>query len=159
MSRLLFAALAAGSLFYGAAVQAQEYDPLQWLERMYSASKHLSYSGTFLYQHGDQIETSRITRLVDQSGVHERLETLDGIPREIVRDNDEVTCYLPRSMTVKIDNRRETSPLKTSPNITMSAKAVSIALPDMRPSPSRCNRVTTCVTVIASGRKWNPVCC
>ncbi|HEY9396550.1 MAG TPA: MucB/RseB C-terminal domain-containing protein [Burkholderiales bacterium] len=110
MSRLLFAALAAGSLFYGAAVQAQEYDPLQWLERMYSASKHLSYSGTFLYQHGDQIETSRITRLVDQSGVHERLETLDGIPREIVRDNDEVTCYLPRSMTVKIDNRRETSP-------------------------------------------------
>jgi|SRR5690606_14660962 len=110
MSRLWFAAIAAGSLLCGAA-QAQELDAIQWLERMYSASKHLSYTGTFLYQRGDHIETSRITRLVDEHGVRERLETLDGMPpREVVRDNDEVTCYLPGSMTVKVDSRRETRP-------------------------------------------------
>lgn len=110
MSRMWFAAVAAGSLLCGTAVQAQELNAMQWLERMYTASKHLSYTGTFLYQRGDHIETSRITRLVDEQGVRERLETLDGVPREIVRNNDEVTCYLPGSNTVKIDNRRETRP-------------------------------------------------
>lgn len=85
-------------------------DAVQWLERMYKASERLSYSGTFLYQYGDHIETSQITRLVDETGVHERVEALDGVPREIVRNNEEVTCYLPRTMTVKIDNRRETRP-------------------------------------------------
>src|SRR5687768_8069142 len=104
MSRLWFATLAAGSLLYGAVAQAQNGEALQWLERTYSASQHLSYTGTFLYQHGDHIETSRIARLVDPSGVHERLETLDGMPREIIRNNDEVTCYLPASMTIKVDN-------------------------------------------------------
>ncbi|MBX6393043.1 MAG: MucB/RseB C-terminal domain-containing protein [Burkholderiales bacterium] len=110
MNRLWFAALAAGSMLYGAAAYPQQSEALQWLSRMYSASQYLSYTGTFLYQRGDHIETARIIRLVDADGIHERLEALDGTPREIVRTNDEVACYFPGSMTVKIDNRRETGP-------------------------------------------------
>ncbi|HMH19286.1 MAG TPA: MucB/RseB C-terminal domain-containing protein [Burkholderiales bacterium] len=78
---------------------------LQWLERIYAATEKLSYSGTFVYQQGQQVETSRIAHVVEASGPRERLETLDGVPREIVRTGDEVVCYLPASMTVKIDKQ------------------------------------------------------
>ncbi|MDO8632406.1 MAG: MucB/RseB C-terminal domain-containing protein, partial [Phycisphaerales bacterium] len=57
----------------------------------------------FVYYHDDQVETSRITRLVDASGPVEKLEALDGVPREVIRKGDEVLCYLPATMTVKVD--------------------------------------------------------
>ena len=76
----------------------------QWLQRIYSATQKLSYTGTFVYYHDDQVETSRITRLVDASGPVEKLEALDGMPREVIRKGDEVVCYLPATMTVKVDN-------------------------------------------------------
>ncbi|HKO88675.1 MAG TPA: MucB/RseB C-terminal domain-containing protein [Burkholderiales bacterium] len=111
MSRLVAAAIAAGSFWYGTAALAQSNpEALQWLQRIYTATDGLSYTGTFVYQHGDHVETSRITRIVDSAGVHERVETLDGPPREIVRENDEVKCYLPQVSKVKIDSQRETKP-------------------------------------------------
>jgi sigma-E factor negative regulatory protein RseB len=98
------AALAATSLLYVAEAKADAgRDAAEWLERIYSASENLSYRGTFVYQHDEEVETSRVTRIVDTDGVHERLEALDGTPREIVRVNDEVKCYLPASMTVKVE--------------------------------------------------------
>ena len=82
---VLAAALAAGSAVCSGIAAAQpDADAIAWLQRVYRSTERLSYTGTFVYQHGEQVETSRITRIVDASGVHERLETLDGTPREIV---------------------------------------------------------------------------
>ncbi len=80
-------------------------DAAAWLKKIYLASQKLSYTGTFVYRQGDRSETSRITRLVDASGDIEKLEALDGMRREVVRRGDEVRCYLPDSMTVKVDRR------------------------------------------------------
>jgi sigma-E factor negative regulatory protein RseB len=88
-----------------AALAQTDPSALQWLQRIYAASEKLSYMGTFVYQQGQRVETSRIVHLVDASGPRELLETLDGVPREIVRNGDEVVCYLPASMTVKIDKQ------------------------------------------------------
>jgi sigma-E factor negative regulatory protein RseB len=104
-------ALTTASLCYGAVAIAQDdTQAMQWLRRVYSATEHLSYTGTFVYQHGDQVETSVITRLVDSHGVRERVDTLDGPPREVVRDNEEVKCDLPGAAKVRIDNQRDTRP-------------------------------------------------
>ena len=35
---------------------------LQWLKRIYTATQTLSYTGTFVYHQGQQVETTRITR-------------------------------------------------------------------------------------------------
>ncbi len=78
---------------------------LGWLSKIYQATEKLSYSGTFVYQHGESSETSRIVRLVDASGDLEKLEALDGTPREVLRSREGVRCYLPESRTVKIDRR------------------------------------------------------
>jgi sigma-E factor negative regulatory protein RseB len=86
-----------------AAIAQTDTSALGWLQRVYAAGQKLSYTGTFVYQQGQMVETSRIVHLMEASGPHERLETLDGVPREIVRTGDRVVCYLPASMTVKID--------------------------------------------------------
>lgn len=78
-------------------------DPLAWLGRMAAAGQRLNYSGTFTYQSGNRSETSRIAHLRDGAGEFERLETLDGSPREVIRNNGEVRCVLPAQKTVIID--------------------------------------------------------
>lgn len=80
-------------------------DALSWLQRIRIAAEKLSYTGTFVYRSGDQAETLRIVHVVGRNGAHERLETLEGQPREIVRSGDEVKCYLPGSLTVKVDKQ------------------------------------------------------
>ncbi len=104
-SRALLALAATAGSAIAAYAGAPAADSAALLQRIYSASQKLSYTGTFVYQHGREAETSRITRVVDASGPRERLETLDGVPREIVRTGDDVVCYLPASMTVKIDKQ------------------------------------------------------
>ena len=88
-------------------VQAQSPETLGWLRKIHDATQKLSYSGTFVYQNGSRSETSRITRYVAPSGDIEKLEVLDGVPREIVRTKDTVRCYLPGSRVVKVDRRTE----------------------------------------------------
>ncbi|HEV8520423.1 MAG TPA: MucB/RseB C-terminal domain-containing protein [Burkholderiales bacterium] len=80
-------------------------DAMAWLKKIASASRQINYAGNFVYQHGNQVETSRIAHWADASGEYEKLETLDGPSREIVRNNDNVTCYLPESKTVVIEKR------------------------------------------------------
>lgn len=82
-------------------------DAAAWLQKIYQASVKLSYSGTFVYRQGQQSESSHIVRLIDGTGDTEKLEALDGMRREVVRKGDEVKCYLPDSMTVKVDRRSD----------------------------------------------------
>ena len=41
---------------------AQSPEALDWLRKIQDATQKLSYSGTFVYQHGGRSETSRIFR-------------------------------------------------------------------------------------------------
>ncbi len=99
--------LAALLLALAAHAARADADALHWLQRIHTATEKLSYTGTFVYRSGDQSETSRIIHVVGRNGARERLETLDGQRREIVRNGDEVKCYLPESMTVKIDKQTD----------------------------------------------------
>jgi sigma-E factor negative regulatory protein RseB len=100
---MLRATLAAVCVALAAAAQAQSPETLAWLKKIQDASRRLSYTGTFVYQQGGRTETSRITRLAE--GDVERLEVLDGMPREIVRTRDTLRCYLPQSNVVKVERR------------------------------------------------------
>lgn len=82
-------------------------EALDWLRKIYQATEKLSYTGTFVYQQDDRSETSRIAHLAGEAGGSEKLEVLDGTPREILRTRDEIRCYLPESRTVKVDRRRD----------------------------------------------------
>lgn len=94
-----------GCAGYVAAETGAPLDAMAWLKKIAAASRQTNYAGTFVYQHGNQSETSRIAHLVHAGGESERLETLDGPPREIIRNNDNVTCYLPETKAVVIEKR------------------------------------------------------
>ena len=110
-------------------------DGLDWLRKIQEATRNLSYSGVFVYQHGGRSETSRITRLA--SADVERLEVLDGMPRELVRTRDTVRCYLPESKVVKVEKRVERSAADRFPallpeRIGALAKHYDISLGEVR---------------------------
>jgi len=97
--------LAIGSALAAPAHGDQHGDALGWLQKMAAAAQRLNYTGTFTYQSGGSSETSRITHLVDAAGEHEKLEVLDGSPREVLRNNDEVRCFLPDDKLVIVEKR------------------------------------------------------
>ena len=100
---LLGLSVAAGA---AAAEPADPQDGLAWLKKMASASRQLNYTGTFVYRNNRQAETSRIAHFVNSAGGEfERLVTLDGPMREVIRTNDQVTCYLPASKTIIVERR------------------------------------------------------
>jgi sigma-E factor negative regulatory protein RseB len=79
--------------------------PKAWLERMMQAVQKLNYQGTFVYLHDNQLESMKIVHAVKGDRVNESLISLNGTPREVIRDKESVTCVLPDSNEVSIDKR------------------------------------------------------
>lgn len=102
---LLFWITAVALAFPAAAQQQSHSEALQLLQKVATAAQKLTYSGVFVYQTGNRSETSRITHLIDGDNELERLEVLDGSPREVVRRNQEVKCFLPESRLLIVERR------------------------------------------------------
>ncbi len=82
------------------------------LERMVHAMRGTDYTGVFVYRQGaDTLEAMRIVHRGGNGAERERLYSLTGVAREIVRDGDRVTCILPDSNSVMVDRRRTRNPL------------------------------------------------
>jgi sigma-E factor negative regulatory protein RseB len=109
---VLFKFVVALSVFVTCAAKAQSVEPAtdkrdaqSWLKRIQSAAQKLNYAGTFVYQQGVQIRTSRIAHLLDGKNEIEKLEILDGKPREYIRSNEEIVCYVPEAKTLLVEKR------------------------------------------------------
>ncbi len=85
-------------------------DPREWLEKMNRALATRNYDGTFFHLSGGRVETMRIVHRVRAGRVIERLQSLDGSGREFVRNNGELTCYLPDQHTVLVEPRPDRGP-------------------------------------------------
>lgn len=103
---LLVAAL--GVLAPAAAQQAKPEDPataqlgeiIELLTRVQAASQELDYSGVYTHQNNGALVSSRIVHVVDGTGERERLEILDGLPREYITHNDVTQCLIPEQEVV-----------------------------------------------------------
>jgi len=82
-----------------------QHDTQVWLKKIQSSAQKLNYSGTFVYQQGNQVRTSRITHILNGKNEVEKLEILDGKPREYIRNNEEIACYVPESKSIRIEKR------------------------------------------------------
>jgi len=87
------------------AFAAEKDDVIQWLQRMVSAVHGLNYEGTFVFLRDKQLETMKLRHTIEESGEKERLFSLNGVPREVFRDNASVTCISPDMKSVSIGNR------------------------------------------------------
>jgi sigma-E factor negative regulatory protein RseB len=97
--------------------QASSDEAHAWVERMSVALATGNYDGLFTHTSGNQTESMRIVHGIDKKGRSvERLVSLDGSGREIVRTPEEVHAYLPDRKVVLVESRNdEGSLLKALP--------------------------------------------
>ncbi len=79
--------------------------PEQWLQVVQQAARRLDYSGTMVYQQGTEVRMSRIVHVFDGKVSHERLQPMDGRPREFIRNADEVKCLIPEAKRIVIERK------------------------------------------------------
>lgn len=75
----------------------------KWLEKMHHAAHMINYDGTFVYGQNNELTSMQIIHSVDDNGEFERLISLDGSGREVIRSGDTVTCILPDKKSVMVD--------------------------------------------------------
>ena len=100
------AALAVSVLALGAAAQASGQEGAERLKRIQQAAHHLNYAGVFAYQQGGLIESSLIVHQFDGKDERERIELLNGAPREYLRLNQDVQSLIPEERTVLREKQR-----------------------------------------------------
>lgn len=79
------------------------------LERVSQAAAELNYDGTFVYRNGDWMESMRIIHRAagpGGRGAQARMLSLSGAAREVIRDDNRVTCILADSESVQISKSK-----------------------------------------------------
>ncbi|HBU30385.1 MAG: transcriptional regulator [Thiobacillus sp. GWE1_62_9] len=76
---------------------------LDWLNRAAAAAKQQNYSGVYVYHHGEHVEVMRVMHRTDANGELEKVEVLDGMPRQFLRVNNDVYCHLPDGKHVRLE--------------------------------------------------------
>jgi sigma-E factor negative regulatory protein RseB len=98
-SLILLAIVVAAPLAQGQGFAAQ------WMAKVTQAARSLSYSGTVVIRQGTNYETYRLMHLFENGEEAEKLLSLDGPAREIVRTPTEVRYYFPDAKVVTIEPR------------------------------------------------------
>lgn len=88
-----------------AAPLAGAQDAAQWLAKVTQAARAQNYLGTVVYRQGNRIETFRLAHLNDGGQEMEKILSLDGPAREVVRSATEVRLYFPEAKVVRVEPR------------------------------------------------------
>ena len=83
-----------GGLLLAAAVRADSIAPYELLDRMNEAVRLLDYEGRFVVQSADRLDAMYIVHRVNKGIEKERVVSLTGKPREIIRSDQAVACRL-----------------------------------------------------------------
>ncbi|MEX0729983.1 MAG: MucB/RseB C-terminal domain-containing protein [Aquisalimonadaceae bacterium] len=128
LPRILLGSLTLSTALFAAG--GGQDDPRYWLQRMVDAARSVSFSGDLVYVQGPQLDALHIVRLHDGGEQHERLYSLSGPDREILRDGRQVTRIFPADQAVMVDQsegRRRLTDL-TSDQITHLESWYSVSL-------------------------------
>lgn len=73
------------------------------MTKMLNVADQINYRGTFVFMHDGQLESMKILHGSSAGGVKERLTALSGEPREVLRDQETVTCVWPNKKLVTVE--------------------------------------------------------
>lgn len=80
-------------------------DAISLLNRMDIAAKKLNYEGVFSYPTGRHLQSIQIIHRANEEGEVERLTSLNGVAREVIRKNEMMTCIYPEGKSVQPNHR------------------------------------------------------
>ncbi|MDN0076897.1 MucB/RseB C-terminal domain-containing protein [Crenobacter sp. SG2303] len=84
-----------GGVLLGVSLVAHAGDDWQPLRKAAQAGRQQPLNGTYLHQMSGALETFQVYRGVVDNQLTERRESLDGLPREILRQGNDVTYFAP----------------------------------------------------------------
>jgi len=93
---------------------ATENNFQQLLGKMNQTLERGNYEGTFVFMHNGNVETMSIVHGYSNKGVREKLVSLTGDAREVIRDQDVLTCIWPREKLVVVETASATHGLPSS---------------------------------------------
>lgn len=96
-------ALGFAGLMLVSGVARADATALEWLNCAAAAAKQQNYSGVYVYHHGEHVEVLRIMHRTDANGEQEKVEVLDGAPRQFLRVNNDVYCHLSDGKNVRLE--------------------------------------------------------
>lgn len=91
----------ASALGLSATVQADESADL--LLKISDAARTQNYQGVVIYRGDDLLETFRIAHRYDNGDERERVQSLSGEVREILKHDDKVICILPKDQQMTVN--------------------------------------------------------
>ena len=77
-----------------------------WIMKINKASAEVNFAGTFIYVHDGRIEAMEVVRRVTDGMMQERLYSLHGEAREVIRDKNRVWCFMPDQQMGVYDHRQ-----------------------------------------------------
>lgn len=89
-------------------VQAGSGEAGDWLVRMSQAARMANYEGVLVYRGDDVLETFRVTHRFADGSERERVQSMTGEVREVLKQNNKVTCLLPKDQ--KLTANRPATP-------------------------------------------------
>lgn len=84
-------------------------EAVDWVVKMSEAARSSTYQGTVVYRGSDALETFRVAHREIDGQEQERVQSLNGAPRDILKQGNQVICLLPR-------DRRMTASRPPTPN-------------------------------------------
>lgn len=91
--------------------QTNDADGRDWFERMGKAVETLNYRGTMVHSHNGQLDTLEVVHQFKEGKVFERVTSLNGSGREVIRKGDDVRCTYTDRKQVFVDWASDESPL------------------------------------------------
>jgi len=80
-----------------------------WLARIQEAANKRSYQGTVIVSSGATVASSRISHYCEGRNQFERIDALDGQPRHVVRQNEQVHTVWPEHRVAMVEQRDQMS--------------------------------------------------
>ena len=87
-----------------------ETPPEVLIARIQSAAQTVSFSGTYIHQHGSNLDTLKILQLQDGKSIVTKVQALEGRRQEILRTPQETRVYMPDQQSVRVDQAKSARP-------------------------------------------------
>lgn len=89
------------------AADASSVEARNLINAMSRASRELNYDATFVYRKDNQMDVMRLLHKAGENNNEiERLISLTGQAREVIRDNESVTCIFPEDQAVMVEKAK-----------------------------------------------------
>lgn len=82
-------------------------DPMSLLSKMCDAMNQTSFIGVLVYLHDNKLESMQIAKRHSDIEQYEKIYSLNGEAREVIRKNDTLMCIIPNAKKMTVESKQQ----------------------------------------------------